>query len=67
MGDKNYCCNNDRASAIGVKGELPPVLWVQLKAVYSETNYLHCEALQLASLRTISLQAGKIEILFQLS
>ena len=71
----------NRASAISIKRELLPVLWVQLKAVVfyvlmppsfekrkkTETNYLLCKALQLDSLSTISLQAGKIEILFQLS
>ena len=71
----------NRASAISVKRELLPVLRVQLKAVVfnvlvslsfekrkkAETNYLLSKALQLASLCTISLQAGKIEILFQLS
>ena len=32
------CCNNDsinRVSAISIKRKLLPVLWVQLKAVYS--------------------------------
>ena len=71
----------DRASAISVKCELLRVLWVQLKAVVfnvlvppsfekrkkAETNYLLCKGLQLAFLCTISLQAGKTEILFQLS
>ena len=71
----------NRASAISVKRELLPVLWVQLKAVVfnvlvppsfekrkkAQTSYLLCKALQLASLCTISLQAGKIKILFQLS
>ena len=71
----------NRASAISVKRELLPVLSVQLKAVVfnvqaphsfekrkkAETNYLLCKALELASLCTISLQAGNIEILLQLS
>ena len=54
----------NRASAISVKRELLPVLWVQLKAVVfnvlvppsfekrkkAKTNYLLCKALQLDSL-----------------
>ena len=43
---------------------VPPSFDKRKKA---ETNYLHCKALQMASLCTISLQASKIEILFQLS
>ena len=41
MEDDNCCCNNDsRVSAISVKRKLLPVLWVQLKAVYS-TSWCH--------------------------
>ena len=40
---------------------VPPSFDKRKKA---ETNYIHCKALQLASLYTISVQADKIEILF---
>ena len=66
----------NRVSANSVKRELLPVLLVQFKAVYStsgcrlnkaETNYLHCKALQLVSLCSLSLPTNEPEILFQLS
>ena len=72
----------NRASAISLKRELLPVLWVQLKAVYSASwcrlllnkrkkqklNIFivkHCNWLPCA--HSACRQAGKIEILFQLS